>query len=86
MNNYENTVEVTIKGEWFEYYRRCDNNLKRILGILNTKKFKDFYDDSTDHWQDHIIGIHNLACLSNPKEQAECRMRLREEMDYEKQI
>ena len=50
-----------IDNNWLEHYTLCENNLKKIQGILHNKEFMDFYDDTSDHWQNHIIEIYNLS-------------------------
>ena len=57
-----------IDNNWLEHYTQCENNLKKILDILHNKEFMDFYDDTSDHWQNHIIEIYNLSSVCIPYE------------------
>ena len=50
-----------IDNNWLEHYKLCENNLKKIMDILTSEEFMDFYDESSDHWQKHMIDIHDLS-------------------------
>ena len=50
-----------IDNNWLEHYKLCENNLKKIMDILTSEEFMDFYDVTSAHWQNHIIEIYNLS-------------------------
>ena len=53
---------VTIKMSLLKYYLKCEKKLRGIRDIMETDKFKDFYEDD-DHFNDKIIPMHDLTSL-----------------------
>ena len=68
--------DILVTDEWYQYYRKCTNNLKKILEILDSKTFNQNFDEIfsnsrldaqlTKFW-DCIIDIRFLAEIKNPE-------------------
>ena len=55
---------VTIRMSLLKYYLKCEKKLRGIRDIMETDKFKDFYNEDTSHFQDYMIDIHNKTIPS----------------------
>ena len=68
--------DVLVNDEWYQYYRKCTNNLTKILEILDSKTFNQNFDEIfsnsrldaqlTKFW-DCIIDIRFFAEIKNPE-------------------
>ena len=67
--------DILVSDEWYQYYRKCTNNLKKILGILDgLHKFHIRALEKTMFW-DEIIDIRSLADVKDPEEMKEWLVR-----------
>ena len=69
--------DILVSDEWYQYYRKCTNNLKKILGILDgLHKFHIRALEKTMFW-DEIIDIRSLADIKDPEEMKEWLLHCR---------
>ena len=64
-------MSILVREEWYDFYKKCEDNIKKIRKILENKDFKNFYNESekekSDHFDKFIIDIYNLCLVSNPE-------------------
>ena len=57
--------------EWFYYYRKCSNNAKKILKILDSFPDQPKGYSLTDEFWDQLIEIRSLVEIKDPEEMKE---------------
>ena len=82
-------MSILVREEWYNFYKECEGNLKKIRKILENENFKNFYNGSekekSDHFDKFIMDIYNLCLASNPetKKHIEANVRLKKNRDSE---
>ena len=63
--------DILVSDEWYQYYRKCVNNLKKIVGILEDGSLGNTeFLEGTKFW-DRFIDIRTLADTKDPEEMKE---------------
>ena len=69
--------DIIVTDEWYQYYRNCANNLKKIVGILEDGSLGNTeFLEGTKFW-DGFIDIRTIAGIKDPEEMKEWFMHCR---------
>ena len=63
--------DIIVNDEWYHYYRKCSNNVKKILKILDSFPDQPQGYSLTDEFWDQLIEIRTLADIKDPEEMKE---------------
>lgn len=67
-------MSIIVDKDKYIYYKKCEENLRKILKILQSKEFLDYYEpicshkDTIDIWDYHVIDIYNNANIVKIKQ------------------